>query len=320
MPTHTFTVAPDARSGRRWNRRRVLRFLALLAVALIIMVGVALRQLTPYAVIIPGRIERAIKYRDSAPADHGLSGERLDVEVEPNLWLRGWFLHAATSAHGTVVLLHGHGSCKESTFALAKLLAEHGYNSIAYDSRGHGESGGRYCTFGYYEHGDCSRYLDEAERRFGPLGSLAIQGQSFGGAVALQTMAADRRFRCGVVECTFADLRGVVQSDAARWLHFSWAPPVDDALRRAGEIAHFPAGEISPEKAADGVRCPVLLIHGTADGRIPLGDGERIFRHLRTPGCEWYPVPGADHGGIWHQGGAEYERRVLDFLARYEQP
>ncbi len=298
----------------------MLKWLAVLAVEFVLVTGVALRELSPYAVIIPGRLERAFKYRDRMPADSGLNGERLDVEVEPGLTLRGWLLHASGALRGTVVLLHGHGSCKESTFALAKLLAEHGYNSLAYDSRGHGESGGRYCTYGYYEHGDCTRYVDEAERRFGPLGPLAIWGQSLGGAVALQTLAADRRFRCGVIESTFASLRGVVQSDAAHWLHYSWAAPVDDALHRAGEIAHFPAGTISPEKAASEVRCPVLLIHGAADARIPASDGERIFRHLTAPGCEWYSVEGADHGDVWRKGGAEYERRMLDFLARNELP
>ncbi len=306
--------------ARRWTWRRVIFSLALLALVLVIAAGATLYKLAPYAVIVPGRLERTVKYPGLYPATLGLNADHLDVEVEPELYLRGYFLHAIGPAHGTVVLLHGHGSCKEALFPLAKLLAEHGYNSLAYDSRGHGESGGRYCTFGYYEHGDCSRYLDEAERQYGPLGPLAIQGQSFGGAVALQTLAADHRFRCGIVECTFANLRDVVQSDARRWLHVSWPSFIDSTLHRAGEIAHFPAETISPENAAADVRCPVLMIHGTVDHRIPLGDGEHIFQRLKTPGCEWYPVPGADHGGAWRKGGKEYERRLLDFLALHELP
>ena len=280
----------------------------------------ALYKLAPYAMIVPGRLERTAKYHGRFPAELDLIADHLDVETEPGLYLRGYFLHAQGPAHGTVLLLHGHGSCKESLFPLAKLLAEHGYNSLAYDSRGQGESGGRYCTFGYYEHGDCSRYVDEAERQFGPLGPLAIEGQSFGGAVALQTMAADHRFRCGIVECTFANLRGIVQSDARNLLHVSWPSFVDSALRRAGEIAHFPAETISPENAAGAVQCPVLMIHGTVDARIPLSDGEQIFRRLKAPGCEWYPVPGAGHDGAWDEGGKEYERRILDFLALHEIP
>ena len=320
MPALPSTITPEPAAAGRRNWRRIVLGLALLAVALVLAAGATLYKLAPYAVIVPGRLERTAKYHDQYPANLGLNAEHLDVEVEPELYLRGYFLHAKGPAHGTVVLLHGHGSCKESVYPLAKLLSEHGYNSLAYDSRGHGESGGQYCTFGYYEHRDCSRYVDEAERWFGPLGPLAIQGKSFGGAVAVQTLAADHRFRCGVVESTFANLRGVVQSDARRWLRFSWPSIIDSTLHRAGEIAHFPAENISPETAAGDIQCPVLIVHGTADERVPPSDGERVFQHLRAPGCEWYPVPGAGHGGVWRKGGAEYERRLLDFLAQHGLP
>ena len=320
MPAPPSTVTPEPRVRRRWTWKRIVFSLALLAVVLVLAAGATVYKLAPYAVIVPGRSERTVKYSGRFPADLGLIADHLDVEVEAGLSLRGYFLHAKGPARGTVVLLHGHGSCKESVFPLAKLLSEHGYNSLAYDSRGHGESGGQYCTFGYYEHGDCSRYVDEAERQVGPLGPLAIQGQSFGGAVAVQTLAADHRFRCGVVESAFANLRGVVQSDARRWLRFSWPSMIDSTLHRAGEIARFPAESISPETAAGDIQCPVLVIHGTADQRVPWSDGERIFQHLRAPGCEWYPVPGAGHGGVWHKGGSEYERRLLDFLAQHGLP
>ena len=120
------------------------------------------------------------------------------------------------------------------------------------------------------------------------------KGSSLGGAVALQTLAADHRFRCGISESTFATLRDVVQSDARGVLHFSWDAPVDTALRRAGEIAHFPAESISPERAAAGDRMPRAdHPRHQADSRIPLHDGERIFHSLKSPGCEWYAVPGA---------------------------
>lgn len=315
MPSTQAAVPPVVR------RRSLRRWLLGAAAFFVLLFGGALTALYvygPYLVIVPGRLERTFKYSDVTPAGAGLDAERCDVEVESGLSLRGWFIHGSGAVHGTVVLLHGHGSCKESTFPLARLLAANGYQSLVYDSRGHGESGGRFCTFGYYEHTDCSRFVDAAQGRFPGLGPVAIQGESFGGAVALQTLAEDRRFRCGIVQSTFADLREQVNADARAWVHFFEPPLMDTMLRRAGEIAHFPPAAVRPEEAAGAVRCPVLLIHGADDQRIPVQNGERIFAHLQTPGCEWYPVSGADHGGVWHVGAAEYERRVLDFLARHE--
>lgn len=299
-----------------WRRR--LAVTAALVAGLFALALAALYIYGPYLVVVPGRLERRFKYPGVTPDGVGLNAERCDVEAEGGLWLRGWFIRGSGVPRGTVLLLHGHASCKESVFPLAKLLAEHGYSSLAYDSRGHGESGGQYCTFGYYEHMDCSRFLDAATSRFPDLGPVAIQGESFGGAVALQTLAEDQRFRCGIVQSTFADLREQVTADARGWVRFFEPPRMDAILRRAGEIARFPAATIRPEQAARSVRCPVLVIHGADDRRIPVRNGERIFANLPADGREWYPVPGADHGGVWRGGGAEYERRVFDFLDRYE--
>lgn len=136
--------------------------------------------------------------------------------------------------------------------------------------------------------------------------------------MALQTLADDLRFRCGIVQSTFAVLGEQVNADARGWVRFFEPPLMDAILQRAGEIARFPAENIRPEEAASSVHCPVLLIHGANDHRIPIRNGERIFGHLQSPGCEWYPVPGADHGSVWRTGGTEYERRILAFLDRYE--
>ena len=198
---------------------------------------------------------------------------------------------------------------------LAKLLAQHGFNSLAYDSRGCGESGGQYGTYGFYEKRDCSRCLDELLRRYGPeVGPVSIFGNSYGGAVALQTMAEDGRFRCGIVESTFATLREVVRDYEAKTVGVRLDALTDAALARAGTIAHFPPDAVKPEDSARTIQCPVLVVHGTADTDIAMRYGARVFQNLRTSGSRWYPIQGAGHGDLWAKGGDAYRQAVLDFL------
>jgi predicted alpha/beta-fold hydrolase len=64
------------------------------------------------------------------------------------------------SAKGTVILLHGIRSNKESFMRLSKRLAELGYNSVALDSRAHGASKGTHSTFGVKEKKDVSELLN----------------------------------------------------------------------------------------------------------------------------------------------------------------
>ena len=123
------------------------------------------------------------------PSDLGLTYETLDVEADSNLILRGYFIHALTEPKATIILLHGISSNKENWLGYARLLADNGFNSVVYDQRAHGKSGGTFCTFGFYEKFDVSKIVDNLHGRQGfvPVG---IQGASLGGAVALVASAA----------------------------------------------------------------------------------------------------------------------------------
>ena len=274
-----------------------------------------LTRVLPYSIVGTVRLERTLRYPGVTPASMGLRAEALDLNVAPELELKGWFVRAEGARKGTVVLLHGHNSCKEAMLRLAKRLSEHGFNSLVYDSRGCGESGGRFCTYGFYEKGDCSRWVDELMRRFGDeVGPVSVYGNSFGGAVALQAMAEDRRFRCGVVESTFATLREVVHDYGQHLSGVRLDALTDLALARGGVLARFPPDAVKPEQAATMIRCPVLIVHGTGDRDISWRYGERIFHHLKVAGSRWYPIQGADHGNLWTRGGEAYEKAFLAFL------
>jgi pimeloyl-ACP methyl ester carboxylesterase len=290
-------------------------FLAGLAATVVIVSSSLLYSILPDLILCPSRSERTVLYRNVTPVDYSLNAEDLWVEAEPGLWLCGWHVDARrTPARGTIVLLHGHGSCKEAMLGLAAAFSERGYNCLLYDSRAHGQSGGRFCTFGYYERRDVSRVLDEGERRFGPLGPVAIFGSSLGGAVALQAMPVEPRIRCGVVASSFATLREIVRDYMERYSGLPFFFISDLGLARAAQIAHFRVDQVDPEAAARFIRQPVLLAHGTADRQIAFRYGERISKALKSPGSIWYPVKGAGHNSVWQIGGPAYHSRIMDFI------
>lgn len=324
----TQTIQPVAKFRRSLRRRHwAARLGAATAftLALLTLAGTwIIRNVLPFSIIRPSRTERLTVYHGRAPADVGLEGEEFWTEAARRVWLKGWFIHAKSPgpARGTIVLLHGSSSCKEAMLGQAELLASVGYQTILYDSRAHGESGGEWATFGFFERQDFSRVLDEAERRFGgreTLGPVAIFGSSYGGAVALQAMAEDGRVRCAVVESAFADLRETVRDYQERTLGVPFAWVTRLALARAARLARFDPSAVRPEASAARIRRPVLVIHGVEDDRVSVRYGERIFRQLQAgaPGSEWYPVPGGGHDGLWRVGGEEYRERLLRFFDQH---
>jgi uncharacterized protein len=280
----------------------------------IIAAYIGIYHILPYSSIRPYRITRAeIIHRYPVPP--GLRLMPFTTIVEDTITLKGYFVPGQPdSVHGTVILLHGIASVKESMFQIADTLARHGYNSIVFDLRAHGESGGIDCTFGYFEKYDVSAVIDEAKKRFGTIDPVAVYGNSLGAAVAIQAMARDPRIRCGIAESPFATLREVVYD---YWKHMSglplhWIP--DEALRESEKIAHFHVDEVAPEESARQIRCPVLIAHGTDDPKISIVYGERIYHHLGGSGNVWYPIAGGTHINLSVAGGEAYRRTLLTFL------
>ncbi len=121
-----------------------------------------------------------------------------------------WFAAPATDATGgTVFLLHGFAEDSSSWGrARAGLLNPRGWNVAALDSRGYGQSGGRYATFGALEVEDIASWLDAVGDRLAPRpsfavgpapsasGKIVLWGRSMGAAIALRAAAREPRIQC----------------------------------------------------------------------------------------------------------------------------
>src|SRR5205823_469395 len=105
--------------------------------------------------------------------------------------LKGWYCHADGDARGTIIYLHGIADNRTSAAGIAARFVPRGFDVVAYDSRGHGESDGDICTYGFYEKQDLRRVIDVVEQR--QPGGIVLIGTSLGAAVALQEAAGDSR-------------------------------------------------------------------------------------------------------------------------------
>ncbi len=280
---------------------------------------IGLYHIAPYAIIKPLRYrvsEHPNSFpRGATPQSHGLISRSFAISVSDTIKLRGWLIEASSNpAKGTVVLLHGIGSCKEHMLDTGEWLSHQGFNVVTYDSRAHGESSGIYCTYGYYEARDLSVVLDTLTHRYPDLFPFAVYGNSFGGAVALRAMAIDSRLSCGIIESSFATLEEVAYDYMRRLtgIPFHWVSRL--VLRRAGEIAGFQPEQVNPANAARHITQPVLLIHGTEDDHVSIRYGRRIYQQLSSRKKVWYPIPGGTHYNLWKVGGEGYPQQIIGFL------
>ena len=147
-----------------------------------------------------------------------------------------------------------------------------------------------------------------------------------GAAQLLQSLPKEHRFCAVVAESPFASFREVAYARLGRQFHTGpwlgrtfFRPTVDAGFLYLRLRYGLNMEEASPERAVEGARTPVLLIHGLDDRNIPPFHSDEIQAHNPTDIVVW-KVPGAVHTGAHQVAPEEFERRVLGWFESHSSP
>ncbi|GAA4823144.1 alpha/beta hydrolase [Algivirga pacifica] len=254
---------------------------------------------------------------DRKPGGVSPVGKQISFLSFDDIPIKGNLLYAeGKEVKGTIILLHGIRSGKECYTTVSKKLSVAGYHTVAIDLRGHGESGGKYCTFGIKEKQDVSALIDYLNQEEGITDHIGVWGRSLGGAVALQAMAVDRRIVFGVVESTFSDFRKIIGDYSRYYLNFDLKPLTAYLVNRAGAIGDFDPSKARTVEYCKQIQQPVFFAHGDADQQINIENGRINFTALASTDKEFTTIEGAGHLNVWELGGGAYFQKVLGFISR----
>jgi pimeloyl-ACP methyl ester carboxylesterase len=215
----------------------------------------------------------------------------------------------------TIVYVHGRSANRTEMLPLAQALFKEGYNAVLWDSKS------RRISYGPKEIDQVHRIVESI--RNDPhvaTDKVYIVGFSLGAAIAIGAASTDRdeRIRGIVADSPYADLRNV----ASRYVTAFGAIPTPVAwpartttFTTAEAIHGIEFERLNPADWAERIACPVLLIHGESDRRIPHAHSRRILERLGTHGELWL-VEGVGHTKAFSNSPTEYVQRVLAFLNR----
>lgn len=223
---------------------------------------------------------------------------------------------------GTVFILHGIANSKDQApYQLwAAALNGAGYRIVLLDLRAHGQSTGKYLTYGVVEKRDLSQVLDDLEQRGEIVGQVGVLGASYGGAVAIEWAAVEPRLKAVVSLEPFSDFHHAVFDVAptvlGRWRIFYPPSRIEKIIHLAGKRAGFKPEDASALDAIKRCDQPVLLIHGADDTLLPLANSERL--HAAAPShSKLVIVPGAGHIDLWLHGFDEVFYESTKWFAKY---
>jgi len=229
--------------------------------------------------------------------------------------IRAWEARPAGQPKAAVLVLHGVSDSKATQVETMRFLARRGMLAMAPDMRAHGDSGGKFATYGFVEKNDLSLLRTVIEKEFPGL-PVGLWGTSYGGAIALQSMGIDDQFDFAIVESTFADLRAVAEDQVTNRtsLPVSWLGPY--MINAAGKLASFDPGEVSPERAMEKIKVPVLHIHGANDEVIPITQGRRIASHAKGEKYRFVEIKKGTHYHLKAGDPQKYDEEIAGFLDR----
>lgn len=211
------------------------------------------------------------------PSDLGLDFVDVSIATANAKSLFGWFIPAAGGgAKPAVAVLHGWGGNAEMMLPLARPLHEAGFSVLLFDARCHGRSDED-------SFASLPRFAEDADHAVDWLrgqteidsSRIAVFGHSVGAGAVL--LAASRRADIVAVAslAAFAHPAAMMR----RWMAAKGIPYLPMGwllLRYVERVIGHRFNDIAPLNTIRAVRCPTLLIHGTADETVPLIEAEAI--------------------------------------------
>jgi len=253
--------------------------------------------------------------------------ERRTFESPEGVPLDGWLQGVGTGPAPQPLLVSMHGGPHNFVgpgFSLGhfhrNVLASRGWIVLTLNSSGSGSYGQEFAERirGRWGERDLPEYLAAvdalvAEGLVDPE-RLAVSGYSYGGYLAAWAVGHTERFKAAVIGAPITNLETFQNSaDIGAW-YIPWEIGI------GSEVDRERLASMSPVNFAERIATPTLILHGEADSRCPIGQGEELRARIADAGraeVELVRYPGAEH--LFYSSGRpsqrlDYNRRIVEWL------
>lgn len=240
----------------------------------------------------------------------GFDGERLVGH-----WYR------AENQKRVIVAMHGWRSGWKSDFVhISDFWHENGCSVLYAEQRGQSESGGDYMGFGLVERFDCFKWIKWVEDEVEENVPIYLGGVSMGASTVLMTAGFDLPdcVKGIVADCGYTAPSAVWRHVLEKNMGLSYNVRRRAVNRLCMKKIKCGAEDYSAVSAMKKCRVPVLFIHGTDDGFVPI---EMTYENYKA--CNGkkrlFVVPGAEHAMSYFVDKSGYEREVKEFWKECEE-
>ena len=252
----------------------------------------------------------------------GLAYEDVEIPSSGGLRLPGWYMPAGPAARPGIVLVHGWESASDRTIPHAQVLHAAGFHVLTFDVRGNGANGPETLPMSVGEYAADARAAVAELRRHPEVTRIGLLGHSMGAAGSLVAAAEDPEIDAVIAVAAPADPYRLTRQ-TFRLARLPIPAPVAWPLAWLTTRVYLrPRGHtvdsVSATSAVRSIERPVMLIHGSEDGVVPVGHLSRLAdaRRAARPDAvtETLLVEGGRHS--WLYEFPEYRAAIARFLTK----
>ncbi|MCL4869157.1 MAG: alpha/beta fold hydrolase [Anaerolineae bacterium] len=254
------------------------------------------------------------------PADYGLPApEVITIPVNSEIQLAGWFFDNPANGQCGLIFLHGHTGARLHGLIYSEPFWQRGCDLLMFDARHHGESTGRYGTYGYHEKEDTRVALRWFENKTGlTTNQIGLAGVSYGAATVLQAAALEPNIAFVIADSPYQDLRTIVREQAIQRYGSMMPLLLPGAFFFASLRADFRVREVSPMDAAAAIQAPVFLTHSWQDEYTLPAHSQAIYRQLDRGRAVLHLTDwGSPHAESVYQHTVAFHTLINEFLQSY---
>ena len=219
---------------------------------------------------------------------------------------------------GVAILVHGLGGTRMTTYPVAEMFLELGYDVLAYDQMRAGENLGEYNTFGFlesYDLLDCVSYVDKdlaADEK------LAVWGCSFGGAtVGIALGRDDSAIDYAVLDCAISDGEYLIRK-VMEEISVETGLPLD-FMMFTGNLAlkaklGFGFSDLLVTDWVKETSVPMLVFNTEIDEVTPAFMGQDLYDAVSHDKKKIVTMPDSKHAEIFQDQPEAYKAELAAFL------
>lgn len=243
-----------------------------------------------------------------------LEKEEVYLKSKDGLNLRGLYIKCGKNTNRTMIFVHGITVSLITSIKYTDMFLKRGWDVVIYDQRRHGNSEGKYSTYGYFEKEDLDLWVNWVTERKGNNEIIGLHGESMGAGTVIQYAAINKHVKFIIEDCGYSDLNELLKKKVQDDYHGLLMPILWLSNLRTRRKAKFYFSWVSPIEVVKNTDIPMMFIHGNKDYFVPWYMSIDMFNAKSKGIKKLYIAEGAGHARAIEVDKKKYEEEVMNFV------